>query len=293
MRRTEWSERTMNKPIKTLDKSVGSNASSSMLDTKNAEFWNELCGSAFARTLGIEDLSPESLRIFDAEYFRLYPYLKPYVLSETMAGKRVLEIGLGYGTLGQFLAEQQCDYHGLDIAPEAVAMMKHRLQSMGREPGDSVQVGSALENPHSDASLDYVYSIGCLHHTGNLPGCIDEIHRVLKPGGTAVVMLYHRYSYRQIMLRLRFRLDKLRDRQQPDPEERLRAAYDASEAGEAAPHTDYVSKRDVRRLFKNFSNIHIDTHNFDSMLRGLIPRKRLLGNIARILGLDLYIVARK
>lgn len=283
----------MDEPIKTLEKTDSLDASNSMLDTQNAEFWNELCGSSLARTLGIEDLSPASLRTFDAEYFRLYPYLKPYVLDELILGKQVLEIGLGYGTLGQFLAEQECDYYGLDIAPEAVAMMKHRLQSMGRDASDCVQVGSALEIPHNDASLDYIYSIGCLHHTGNLSGCIEEIHRVLKPGGTAVVMLYHRYSYRQIMLRLRFRLDKLRDRQLPHPEERLRAAYDASEAGEAAPHTDYVSRRDVRRLFRNFSQLHIDTHNFDPMLRGRIPRERLLGNIARILGLDLYIVTRK
>jgi hypothetical protein len=50
-------------------------------------------------------------------------------------------------------------------------------------------------------------------------------------------------------------------------------------------------------LFERFSSIRIDVQNFDGYVlfrrRIVIPRERLLGNIARVLGTDLYIVATK
>ena len=73
--------------------------------------------------------------------------------------------------------------------------------------------------------------------------------------------------------------------------------YDADSSGAAAPHTDFVSRRDVRQLFRNYAEVRIDTKNFDDLaVRGriLIPRKRILGSpLERWFGLDLYIVARR
>ncbi len=43
--------------------------------------------------------------------------------------------------------------------------------------------------------FDVVYSHGVLHHTPDTARPIQEIHRVLRQGGRAVVMLYHRDSY--------------------------------------------------------------------------------------------------
>jgi len=77
----------------------------SALDRANAEFWTELCGTHMARTLRIVDNTLEAWRRFDAAYLRMYPYLLEHVRPELMAGQRVMEIGLGYGTLGQRLAE--------------------------------------------------------------------------------------------------------------------------------------------------------------------------------------------
>src|SRR5438874_4497039 len=124
---------------------VASDSSQRLLDAQNAEFWNELCGTALARAIGISDGSPESLRHFDEAYFRTYPYLMDYVAPRALQGRRVLEIGLGYGTLGQRLAERGADYYGLDIAPAPVMMMRYRLQHLGRPP--NVMQGSALAIP--------------------------------------------------------------------------------------------------------------------------------------------------
>jgi ubiquinone/menaquinone biosynthesis C-methylase UbiE len=43
-----------------------------------------------------------------------------------------------------------------------------------------------------DASFDFVWSWGVIHHSSNTWQIVGEIQRVLKPGGTAVIMVYHR-----------------------------------------------------------------------------------------------------
>jgi SAM-dependent methyltransferase len=267
-----------------------------MLDSRNAAFWNELCGTGLAQAMGITDATPESLSRFDDAYFALYPYLMSYVMPHALGGRKVLEIGLGYGTLGQRLAERGADYHGLDISPGPVMMMRYRLERLGRQP--SVLQGSALEIPHEASSFDYVYSIGCLHHTGNLPKAVDEVWRVLKPGGRAIVMLYNRHSFRQFMaVTLPRWRERLKGRRRATQDEEIRAMYDTNSTGEAAPHTDYVTRRQVRRLFSAFSRVSIDIRNFDSFYlpyRNIyVPREKCLSNVARVLGLDLYITATK
>ena len=269
-------------------------------DVRNAAFWDELCGSELARSLGITDRTPESLRRFDEAYMSIYPYLSSYVTEHDLKGKRVLEIGLGYGTLGQIVALRGCQYHGLDIADGPVEMMRYRLASLGKEVAGRVQRGSALDIPFRDGAFDYVYSIGCLHHTGDLPRSVSEVHRVLAPGGKAVVMLYNRHSFRQLaQLRASYVRDIMTGRRRRGSfQEAVRARYDSNSAGHAAPHTDFVSRSDVRRhLFGRFSSVRIDVQNFDgyALLGGriAIPRAWLLGNIARVLGTDLYVVATK
>jgi SAM-dependent methyltransferase len=267
------------------------------LDAKNAEFWNELCGSGLARSLGVHTVSPENLDKFDSAYMALYPYLREYVSREDLRQKKVLEIGLGYGTLGQLLASCDCHYHGLDVADGPVAMMRYRLGLLGRNGKDAVQVGSALQIPHAASTFDYVYSIGCLHHTGDVKKAVSELHRVLVPGGKAVVMLYNRHSFRRIVAVPLKRLRSLVSRDQRSFAERVRAMYDENVQGEAAPHTDFVSRAEAARLFMDFSRARIESQNFDSYTffkgRLVIPRERLINNIGRILGLDLYIEATK
>jgi SAM-dependent methyltransferase len=253
-------------------------ATQGAIDAGNARFWDELCGSALARQLGIADASADSLRRFDEAYLELYPYLEGY-LDDGLQGRQVLEVGLGYGTLSGRIAARGADLYGLDIAAGPVEMVRHRLRLMGRPADDHIAQGSALAMPFADASFDRVYSIGCLHHTGDLPQAVSEVHRVLRPGGRAVVMLYNRHSFRFLVRNL------LRRRTADE----LRGDYDSNAAGEAAPHTDYVTPRQVRALFGRFAKVTIDRRNFDNL--PYVPRKYLLGNVDRLLGLDLYIVA--
>ena len=268
------------------------------IDKRNRAFWDELCGTGLAQSLGITEITPTSLARFDDAYMTYYPYLARYLRELPVKGRNLLEIGLGFGTVGQILTAAGARYHGADIAAGPVTMMRDRLRWLGRASENAVVQASALELPWKDDTFDVVVSVGCLHHTGDLPRAIDEVHRVLMPGGLALVMLYNAHSFRQLVRVPYQRLHGLRARRGRNEE--VRAMYDANSAGEAAPHTDFVSPRDVRRLFADFSTVSVEPQNFDPLVLPLgrgrrltVPRERLLGNVGRVLGLDLYIHARK
>ena len=267
------------------------------LDEANAEFWAELCGTHLARAVGVEDTSAESLARFDRAYTDMYPYLGRYLPWHS--GERVLEIGLGYGTVGQLLAEHGLDYHGLDISPGPVGMMAHRLEMLGvGEAASRVTQGSALAIPHPDDSFDVVVSIGCLHHTGDLARSIEEVARVLRKGGQAMVMVYNRHSLRAALIRV----GMLRTGVWRDPVRRaefVRGLYDADAEGTAAPATEFTSAAGVRRMFADFSEVRVRRENFDNIGVGAfgrqlsIRRAVFLNNIARIAGTDLYVTATR
>jgi SAM-dependent methyltransferase len=266
------------------------------VDERNRSFWDELCGSGLAGSLGITEITPTSVERFDRAYLDFYPYLVRYLDGLPVEGRDTLEIGLGFGTVGQVLAARGARYHGVDIAAGPVAMMRDRLRWVGAGE-DGVLQASALELPWYPDTFDLVVSIGCLHHTGSLPLAVAEVHRVLRPGGMAFVMLYNAHSFRQLVQVPRERLRAARKPRSED--EQVRAMYDVNSVGEAAPHTDFVSRRNVRSLFRAFSSVSVEAQNFESLILPLVrrrltvPRERLLDNVARVLGLDLYIHARK
>lgn len=268
------------------------------LDDANADFWAELCGSHLARSIGVTGASAESLARFDRAYMDIYPYLERYL--PWRSGERLLEIGLGYGTVGQLLAARGLDYHGLDISPGPVGMMRHRLEMLEvADASERVKQGSALSIPHPAESFDVVVSIGCLHHTGDLAGAIREVQRVLRPGGEAMIMIYNRHSFRQLVMLPVMELKRGLWRDRGKREEFVRAAYDANAEGSAAPATEFSSARDVHRMFSAFAGLKVRRENFDDVVVRLagrtlvIPRKAVLNNVARVAGSDLYVTARK
>lgn len=264
------------------------------LDDRNAAFWDELCGTNLARKLGISDASKESLARFDEAYFALYPYLLHYFPRPIVEGRRLLEVGLGYGTLGEALARRGADYHGLDLAAAPVEMVRARLFRVPGARPEQVAQGSVLDLQFADASFDQVVSIGCLHHTGDLFGAVAECRRVLRPGGRLVVMVYNRRSARRALLGPLLSARHRFVHGAPTAEETLRYFYDGRADAEAAPHTDFVSVAELRRLLSGFRDVRIERRGIDRLPLG--PRevsRQLLMRLSldRLVGLDLYAVA--
>lgn len=261
------------------------------VDTENAAFWDELCGTTLARSVGVTGRSSADLARFDAAYLRFYPYLAHYVPPE-LTGERVLEVGLGYGTLGQLIAERGAVYTGVDVASGPVEMMRHRLELIGRASTCDARQASVLRLPFEAESFDRVVSIGCLHHTGDLPRAISEVSRVLRVGGSALVMVYNRWSVRRVLTTpYTFAAAHLRRRR--DPGEATRAMYDRNQEGEAAPHTDFASRQEVERLFGDWESVRVEPRNLSFAWFPPLRRPALAARLDRLGGLDLYVQATR
>ncbi len=260
----------------------------------NAEFWNEPCGTALARSIGIVEITPEALAQFDAAYFDYYPYLLPLVERAGIAGRTVLEIGVGFGSVGQYVAQRAAAYHAVDIAEEPVGLLRLRLAFLG-VPGDLVRQGSALDLPYPANSFDAVISIGTLHHTGDLTRSVSEVRRVLRPGGIALVMVYNRHSFRRLTRWPKLKVSAAFGRLRGPADRELRRMYDQRSDGTAAPHTDFTSAGEANKLFREYAEARVERHNFDEyrLWKVRLHRDWFLRGIDRLLGLDLYIVATK
>src|SRR4029079_10437111 len=154
-------------------------------------FWQEHpCGTKFA------DAPPGSRRFY--ELVEQHRYTKGWHIPEAAGfaktgGLRVLEIGCGLGTDGAQFAKAGADYTGIDLTDAAIELAEKRFE-LFELPG-SFRTADAENLDFADNTFDVVYSHGVLHHTPDTAGAIKEVHRVLKPGGKAIVMLYHRDSY--------------------------------------------------------------------------------------------------
>ncbi|MCW2504348.1 MAG: hypothetical protein JWO79_2632 [Actinomycetia bacterium] len=118
---------------------------------------------------------------------RAFDQLIPYGELPTMD---VLEIGIGSGTHAALIAAHARTFTGIDLTAQAVANTQGRFTILGLD-GDLRQMDAErLDFP--DSTFDFVWSWGVLHHSANTPQILAEIRRVLRPGGRAVVMVYHR-----------------------------------------------------------------------------------------------------
>ncbi|HEU5469746.1 MAG TPA: class I SAM-dependent methyltransferase [Actinophytocola sp.] len=117
-------------------------------------------------------------------------------------GRRVLEIGLGQGAESEQLIRRGARWSGLDLTAESVERVRARLTVRNLQH-EAVRQGSALSIPWPDNSFDLVFSHGVLHHIPDIRSAQAEIHRVLRPGGRLVAMLYARRSLNyQVSIRL-------------------------------------------------------------------------------------------
>lgn len=267
------------------------------IDQRNALFWDELCGTSLANMVGATGRDAASLDRYDRAFFEMYPYLDRIIQFDDTSKKKVLEIGLGYGSMSQLLARGGT-YTGLDIARGPVDMVNHRIGLCGYQ-GSVARQGSALKMPFEDNSFDAVVSIGCLHATGNLRKAIQEVHRVLRPQGRATIMVYNAASYfrwiKNTKATARYVLSQARGSDEPlkisDAES---AVFDKNAAGIAAPEATLTTKTTLRRLMKDFSSVHIERTNVARHSYAQhIPRNTLNAIVGPLFGLDLYATAIK
>ena len=107
---------------------------------------------------------------------------------------RILDWGCGYGLMTRLLTDRGLEVTAIDYDP---AEPEARAQPLERFPGlAAVRTSEPVQLPFEDESFDAVLSMGVLEHVPNPDGSLDELHRVLRPGGTLYCYkLPNRWSY--------------------------------------------------------------------------------------------------
>ena len=194
-----------------------------------------------------------------AEYFRAFDELReaddcePYAISEsihgysTATGVRVLDIGCGNGYVLYHYARHGAEVTGVDLTRTAVELSRKRF-ALGGMNGEFLEIdGNKL--PFPDDYFDIVCSMGVLHHISNPRPMVDEIFRVLRPGGRLIVMLYHRHGWKNLVL--------LRLRRLFDPHYRGKTQQEALNMndGDDCPLALVYSRNEAAVLLSRFSQI--------------------------------------
>lgn len=292
----------------------------SQLKERVRAFWQaNPCGVKFA------DAPPGSRRFY--ELVEAHRYTKEWHIPmaadfKSARGLKVLEIGCGLGTDGAQFAEAGAEYTGVDLTEAAVDLARKRFELFNLSGKFRTADAENLDFP--DESFDLVYSHGVLHHTPETAKAIREIHRVLRPGGRAMVMLYHRdsYNYRVNISILRRAgagllqsesgvklvhrimgepLDSLRDHARllkTEKDSYLKPAEFLSQNTDGAgnPLARVYSRKEARELFKDFSEVELKTYFLNKrwlpVIGKLLPRS-IEERLASYWGWHLWIYAKK
>jgi len=220
------------------------------------DFWDDgSCGEVYAQG---DDLKRQYEAQAKARYL-LEPYLKKFAEFDFAKDKDVLEIGVGMGADHQQLAEAAPkSLHGIDLTPRAIDHVKNRLKIFGLK--SDIKVNNAEQMEFDDGRFDFVYSWGVIHHSPDTQKACNEIHRVLRKGGTAKVMIYHRYSIAGALLWLRYGLLKGR------PFVGLDYIYHHYLE---SPGTKAFTVAETREMFKEFETVKTEvTLCFGELLQG-------------------------
>lgn len=190
---------------------------------------------------------------------------------------RLLEVGSGIGVDSIQLARCGFDVTAVDLTSNAICLARQFARQ--REVAIDFRLGNAEGLDFPDESFDAVYSFGVLHHTPDIDRAVGEVRRVLQPGGTAYVMLYHRDSLVNLVHKvLRLPYESPRDRR------------------DHCPVVYTFSRREARRLFGGFSHVSVRaeypfTHGFGPLgSRTPLWFRRALG---RVIGWHLMITAKR
>jgi ubiquinone/menaquinone biosynthesis C-methylase UbiE len=208
-------------------------------NTKNdvKAFWNRnVCLTKFIKEKekGTKEYFQEGERI----RYKYHYYLQSLFnrISKEYPNGKLLEIGCGIGTDLREFARRGMQVTGLDLTENAINYTMQHLKAFGLQ--GKLLVSDAEKLPFKNNTFDVVYSFGVLHHTPDTQKAIDEVHRVLRKSGKAVIMLYHRRSLNYAAHRI------------------LDIPFDGSRKDRCPVERAYTTK-EIRQMFSEFNLVNI------------------------------------
>jgi len=156
------------------------------------EFWDRL--SCDTQVASAPKFSREYFEEIESFRYRDQPFIHAFAQFTRYYGKRVLEVGFGAGTDFIQWLRAGARASGIDLTPEALDNLTHRIEAYQLPAPEQIMVADAEQLPFESDSFDLGYSFGVLHHSPDTEKAIAELVRVVRPGGEIKLMLYNRHS---------------------------------------------------------------------------------------------------
>jgi ubiquinone/menaquinone biosynthesis C-methylase UbiE len=127
-------------------------------------------------------------------------YLPLIVDFGSYKDRHILEVGCGVGIDLVRFAKNGAVVTGIDLAEQSINLAKKNFAIHGLKGDLRVMNGEDIE--FADNSFDMVYAHGVLQYTADANKMIKEIYRVLRPRGEAIMMVYNKYSWLNLLSKL-------------------------------------------------------------------------------------------
>jgi ubiquinone/menaquinone biosynthesis C-methylase UbiE len=141
--------------------------------------------------------TPGFFRQLDEYRYEKLNYLPRLVNFPVYKGKSVLEVGCGAGIDLMRFASGGAKVTGIDLSKTAIDLACKNFEQNGQNGNLRVMNGECMQ--FADNTFDVVYAHGVLQYTADSAKMISEIHRVVRPGGEAIIMVYNKNSWLNIM----------------------------------------------------------------------------------------------
>ena len=106
----------------------------------------------------------------------------------------VADLGAGEGTLAQLLAQRASQVIAVDHSPRMVEFGTQLAKDHGL-PNLEYRLGDIEDIPIDDQAVDLVIFSQALHHAAHPPTALKEARRIVKPGGTLVILDLLQHSF--------------------------------------------------------------------------------------------------
>jgi len=117
-----------------------------------------------------------------ADYFAVFPW------DQVGEHSRGFDLGCGSGRWADFVAPRVAELNCIEPSGEALAVAKRKLAI---HPNCRFYQNSADEKPLGNATMDFGYSLGVLHHIPDSIAALKCCAEQLKPGGVFLAYLYY------------------------------------------------------------------------------------------------------
>jgi SAM-dependent methyltransferase len=146
-----------------------------------------------------------SREYFDQVEQRKYfvePHIPAFADFPRWQGRKVLEVGCGIGTDSINFARAGANVTAVDLSEETLAICRKRFGVYGLPARFFRANAEDLSSVVPVERYDLVYSFGVIHHTPNPGRAIEELMQYLGPGSELRLMLYAKYSWKNVLISL-------------------------------------------------------------------------------------------